>query len=91
MPASAIPALRNRLRRLQGQYPEFIRRSGISRSWVSKFANGKLGKRPGFELMNRLLTTLDAMERESAGGRRHRERVRAGKGRTAGKPARRKR
>lgn len=64
MPSNPIPTLRARLRRFQGQYPEVIRRSGISRSWISKFANGKLGKRPGYDLLGRLFAALDTMERE---------------------------
>jgi hypothetical protein len=73
MPSNPVPALRSRLLRFQGRYPEIIRRSGISRSWISKFANGKLGKRTGFELMGRLVSVLDTMERQAVrkvGGRK---------------------
>lgn len=71
MPTSTTTALRARVKKLRGRYPELIRRSGISRSWISKFAAGVKGKRTSFDLMSRLLTTLDAMEREAGRSGNH--------------------
>lgn len=70
MPDATIKHVRQRLYRFRGRYREVCRRARLTYSWVSKFATGERGQRPSFDLMNRLLTALDAMERE--GGRRKR-------------------
>lgn len=78
MPVAAIEHARKRLSRFRGRYRVVSRRARLSYSWVCKIATGERGQRPSFELMNRLLTTLDAMEREAARSGRRRERVHAG-------------
>lgn len=91
MSDSILRHVRQRLSRFRGRYREICDRANLTYSWVSKLATGERGQRPSFDLMNRLLTTLDAMEREAGRGRRHRERVNGGKARAAGKVARRTR
>lgn len=78
MPDPTIKHVRKRLNRFRGRYPEVCLRANLTYSWVSKLATGERGQRPSFELMNRLLSTLDAMEREARRSGRRRERVHAG-------------
>jgi hypothetical protein len=74
MPDVAMQQIRHRLSCFRGRYREICVRGRLTYSWLTKFATGER-PRPGFELMDRLLTTLDAMEREVGGDRRHRKRV----------------
>lgn len=60
-----LKAARKRLKKFRGRYGAVSERSGISRSWLSKFACGRRGKRPGFDLINRLIAALDRLEAEA--------------------------
>jgi transcriptional regulator with XRE-family HTH domain len=55
-------ALRSRLRRRRGQFPQVSATSGISRSWLSKYACGQRGKRPSYDLIQRLIGALDELD-----------------------------
>lgn len=65
-----LKAARKRLKKFRGRYGAVSERSGISRSWLSKFACGRRGKRPGFDLINRLIAALDKLEAEAAAQKR---------------------
>ncbi len=70
MDSPLIRTTRSRLRRFRGHYRTVSERAGLTYSWVSKFATGEVGARPRYDLLDSLLTTLDAMEREDHARRR---------------------
>lgn len=55
-----------RLRRRCGCYSKISRTAGISASWLSMFARGKRGKRPSYDLIQRLIAALDALDAADA-------------------------
>jgi transcriptional regulator with XRE-family HTH domain len=57
-----VTSIRGRLVRFSGRYPEIAARTGLSYSWISKFARGDRGKRPSFDLIHRLQGALDEIE-----------------------------
>ncbi len=57
-----IAILRSRLRCFRGRYPEVSQVSGLSTSWISKFANEKRGKRPSFTTVNALEKAIMELE-----------------------------
>lgn len=74
MPASTIHAVRQRVRRFRGHYSEICSRSGLTYSWLTKLVTGERASHPSFDRINRLVSTLDAMELEGARtGRRTRK------------------
>lgn len=66
METPSIDDIRARLGRFQGRYPDVCARSGLTYSWVSKFASGERGKRPSFGQISRLTAVLAEMEAEEA-------------------------
>ena len=75
MSDATIDHVRQRLSRFRGRYHEVCIRADLTYSWVSKLATGERGQRPSFDLMNRLLTTLTAMEREARHGSRRKAKI----------------
>lgn len=61
-----IASLRARLNRFSGRYRDVCEHSGLKYSWLTKFANGERGKRPSFDLITRLGSTLDQLEPAAA-------------------------
>lgn len=74
MSDTQIDITRARLLQFKGRYPEICVRTGLSYSWLSKFARGDRGLRPSFDLITRLQTELDLLE--AGAGPAHRPDVR---------------
>jgi transcriptional regulator with XRE-family HTH domain len=64
MSSSAVKTIRKRLQRFKGQYPAISEQSGLSYSWLSKFASGERGASPSFEMISKLQAALDKFEGE---------------------------
>jgi transcriptional regulator with XRE-family HTH domain len=64
MSSTEIDSVRARLTRFRGRYPELCERSGLGYSWLSKFAQGRRGQRPSFELITKLQNALAELEAE---------------------------
>jgi len=62
---STIANLRIRLCKFSGCYPAIADRFGFSYSWLGKFARGDRGKRPSFDLIEKLQAALAALEHEA--------------------------
>lgn len=60
-----ISELRHRVRACRGRYDELSGRCGMSKSWLSKFANGKY-QSPRYLSMRALEAALEQMEQEAA-------------------------
>lgn len=70
MTTSLVTDARKRLRVFQGQYPAISRSTGLSYSWLTKFAQGKMTN-PTLRNLGPLLDALDSMEAEQAKTHHH--------------------
>jgi transcriptional regulator with XRE-family HTH domain len=68
MQATPIEDLRTRLVQLSGRYPEISERSGVSYSWLSKFARGERGTRASFGTISKLQAALDGLDEQEKKG-----------------------
>lgn len=66
-PSPEVRDARRRLKKMRGRYREVAARSKLGYSWVSKFACGEIGNRPGYDFVQRLLKVLGEMEAEAKG------------------------
>ncbi len=62
MDEDIISATRSRLLSYVGRYPEVSEKSGLSYSYISKFARGDRGDRPSLDAIQKLVSALDQME-----------------------------
>ncbi|HET6631552.1 MAG TPA: hypothetical protein VFG73_02435 [Rhodanobacteraceae bacterium] len=64
-----VAEARTRLLRQKGRFPRIAELSGLSTSWISKFANAKRGKRPEYSTITKLTGALAALEAEASATR----------------------
>lgn len=64
MISSLLPLTRQRLKARLGQYPVIVRETGLTYSWLQKFANGRINN-PTINSLDRLIQYLDETESSS--------------------------
>lgn len=64
MISSLLPMTRQRLKARLGQYPVIVRETGLTYSWLQKFANGRINN-PTINSLDRLIQYLDETESSS--------------------------
>ena len=68
MTEDIIPVTRSRLQALNGRYREVSEISGLSLSYVSKFARGEKGDDPKQSTLQRLNEAIDRLEADKLEG-----------------------
>jgi len=64
-PQQEVEVLRERVRACRGSFEELSLRSGMSRSWLSKFACGRY-QSPRYQTVRALAAALDELQRSAA-------------------------